>query len=112
LHDSPAQGSICQVNLTSNQEGIAMPTISMFYGIIIRMLFLDTKQHNLPHIHVEYQGQKAVFIIPSGELLEGNLPIKKIRQVQVWIDLHEEELMADWTLAVNGEAIFRIDPLH
>ncbi len=53
-----------------------------------------------------------MFIIPSGELLEGNLPIKKIRQVQVWIDLHVEELMADWTLSVNGEAVFRIDPLH
>lgn len=89
-----------------------MPTISMFYGIIVRMLFMDTKQHHLPHIHVEYQGMKAVFAIPSGELLEGELPLKKCRQVQVWIDLHEEELMADWTLAVNGEPIFTIEPLR
>ena len=37
-----------------------MPTISMFYGIIIRMLYMDTKQHQLPHLHVEYQGMKAV----------------------------------------------------
>ena len=35
-----------------------------------------------------------------------------LRQVQVWIDLHEEELMADWTLAVNGEPVFPIDPLR
>jgi hypothetical protein len=89
-----------------------MPTISMFYGIIIRMLFLDTKQHNLPHVHVEYQGMKAVFSIPDGDLLEGELPPKKVRQVQVWIDLHEEELMADWTLAVNGEPVFQIAPLR
>jgi len=33
-----------------------MPTISMFYGIIVRMVFLDTQQHRLPHLHVEYQG--------------------------------------------------------
>lgn len=46
-----------------------MPAISMFYGIIVRMLFFDTQQHHLPHIHVEYQGQKAVFTIPEGELL-------------------------------------------
>jgi len=59
-----------------------MPTISMFYGIIIRMLFLDTKQNNLPHIHVEYQGFKAVFVIPGGELIEGEFPLKKLRQVQ------------------------------
>ncbi len=89
-----------------------MPTISMFYGIIIRMLFMDTKQHNLPHIHVEYQGQQAVFSIPDGKLLEGSLPAKKIRQVQVWMDLHEEELIANWSLAVKGEPIFPIDPLR
>ncbi|MCX7109611.1 MAG: DUF4160 domain-containing protein [Proteobacteria bacterium] len=89
-----------------------MPAISMFYGLIIRMLFMDTKQHNLPHIHVEYQGQSAVFAIPSGEFLEGKLPAKKVRQVQVWIDLHEEELMADWSLAVKGEPIFPIEPLR
>jgi len=51
-------------------------------------------------------------VIPTGELLEGELPSKKIRQVQVWIDLHEEELMADWSLAVNGEPVFPIDPLR
>ncbi len=89
-----------------------MPAISMFYGLIIRMLFMDTKLHNLPHIHVEYQGQNAVFAIPGGELLEGTLPTKKVRQVQVWIDLHEEEQMADWSLAINGEPVFTIDPLR
>lgn len=89
-----------------------MPTISMFYGLIVRMLFMDTKQHHLPHIHVEYQGMEAVFVIPSGELLEGQLPEKKVRLVQVWIDLHEEELMADWALATRGEPLFRIDPLR
>ena len=55
-----------------------MPEICRFYGIIIRMLFFDTQQHNLPHIHVEYQGEKAVFTIPDGELLEGSLPSKKV----------------------------------
>jgi len=45
-----------------------MPTISMFYGIIIRMLFMDTQQHHLPHLHAEYQGKKAVISIPEGDL--------------------------------------------
>lgn len=53
-----------------------MPTICMFYGIIVRMLFMDNKQHNLPHIHVEYQGMKAVIEVPGGTLLEGELPEK------------------------------------
>ena len=72
-----------------------MPTISMFYGIIVRMLFLDNQQHHSPHIHVEYQGVQAVLEIPGGTLLEGQLPTKKLRLLQAWIDIHEEELMAD-----------------
>ena len=89
-----------------------MPTISMFYGIIIRMLFMDTQQHHLPHLHVEYQGQQAVISIPQGNLLEGDLPAKKLRLLQAWIDIHEEELMANWALAVKGEPVFPIDPLR
>ena len=89
-----------------------MPTISMFYGIIIRMLFMDTQQHHLPHLHVEYQGQQAVVSLPEGNLLEGDLPAKKLRMVQAWVAIHEDELMADWTLAVNAEPVFAIDPLR
>jgi hypothetical protein len=56
-----------------------MPTISMFYGIIVRMLFMDTQQHNLPHLHIEYQGKQAIVSIPDGELLAGDLPAKKAK---------------------------------
>lgn len=73
---------------------------------------MDTKQHQLPHLHVEYQGMKAVVIIPEGALLEGEIPAKKLRMVQAWIAIHEEELMANWSLAVNGEPIFPIEPLR
>lgn len=45
-----------------------MPTISMFYGIIIKMYAFDTQLHRLPHIHVEYAEAEAVFQIPDGEL--------------------------------------------
>ena len=89
-----------------------MTTISMFYGIIVRMLFMDTQQHNLPHLHIEYQGKQAVISIPDGNLMEGDIPSKKLRMVQAWIVIHEDELMADWSLAVSGEPVFPIDPLR
>jgi len=89
-----------------------MPTISMFYGILIMMYFKDIDQHKSPHIHVEYQDFSAVLKIPDGELLSGDLPLKKLRMVHAWIAIHEDELMADWTLAVRGEPIFKIDPLR
>ena len=31
-----------------------MPELSRFGGMVIYMLFMDTKQHNKPHVHVYY----------------------------------------------------------
>jgi len=61
--------------------GVKMPTISMFYGILIRMFYKDTNKHNLPHIHAEYQGEVAIFSIPDGNLLAGKIPSKKEKLV-------------------------------
>ncbi|GHT02787.1 hypothetical protein AGMMS49525_06810 [Bacteroidia bacterium] len=88
-----------------------MAILSMFYGIIISMFYGDNKQHKLPHIHVKYQNDEAIFSIPNGDLIDGNLPSKKIQLVRAWIILHEEELMADWELATNEKNIFKIEPL-
>ena len=89
-----------------------MPIISMFYGLLISMYYLDTKQHHLPHIHVKYNDEEAVFSIPEGDLLEGRIPSNKIKLVKAWIELRQEDLMVDWSLAIKGEPIFRIDPLR
>ena len=88
-----------------------MATLSMFYGIIVSMYYRDNRQHKLPHIHVEYQGESAIFTIPDGELLEGKMKTPQIRLVQAWITLHSDELMANWTLAVDGKNVYKIDPL-
>lgn len=89
-----------------------MPVISMFYGIIVSMFFLDTKKHKAPQIHVSYQGQEAVIAIPSGAVLEGDIKASKLKLVQAWVEIHQEDLMANWELAVKGEPIFKIDPLR
>lgn len=88
-----------------------MPVISMFYGLIVAMYYLDIRQHNLPHIHVKYSGLEAVYEIPNGYLLEGSLPSNKEKLVQAWIEIHKEDLMANWELAVTGNKVFTIDPL-
>ena len=88
-----------------------MATLSMFYGLIISMFYGDNKRHKKPHIHVRYQDMKAVISIPEGELLGGNLPPKKMQLVKAWIVLHEEDLMANWTLATSESNIFKIEPL-
>jgi hypothetical protein len=88
-----------------------MPALSMFFGLIIYMYARDNQQHKLPHIHVEYQDEEAVFSIPDGELLEGTLPNKKIQLVKAWIIINQEDLMANWNLAIKGSALFKIKPL-
>ncbi len=53
-----------------------MPTISMFYGILVAIFFEDNDRHNLPHIHVRYSGHKAAVAIEDGSVLAGGLPSK------------------------------------
>ena len=64
-----------------------MPVISMFYGLIISMYYLDMKQHKLPHIHVRYSENESVYQIPDGYLLEGKWPSNKEKLVQAWIEI-------------------------
>ncbi len=85
-----------------------MPTISMFYGILVKMFFYDTDKHHTPHIHVEYQDATAVYAIADGDVLAGELPNKKHKLVVAWIEIHNEDLIVDWELAVNGKKPFPI----
>lgn len=88
-----------------------MPTIAMFYGILIRLYSYDDKKHSEPHLHAEYGEYEASIAIESGKVLAGNLPKPKMKLVQAWIEIHKEDLLADWKLAVTGEHVFKIDPL-
>jgi hypothetical protein len=89
-----------------------MATIALFYGIIISMFYMDNKQHAVPHIHADYQGQSVVLSIPDGEIPAGNFPLQKLKLVRAWIEIHHEDLLADWELAVNGKPVFAIEPLR
>lgn len=62
------------------------------------MYYFDTKQHKLPHIHVQYGEFEAVVSIPDGNVLEGNLPTNKMKLVSAWIEIHKEDLMQNWNL--------------
>ncbi len=56
-----------------------MAVISMFYGLIISMYYMDNRRHHSPHIHVDYAGLEAVISIPDGALLEGELKPGKLK---------------------------------
>jgi hypothetical protein len=70
------------------------------------------EEHNPPHIHVEYQGHKAVMDL-AGNIMVGDLGSRTAtRLVREWIDLHVEELRIDWDLAQAGKDVSKIAPLE
>jgi hypothetical protein len=84
----------------------------MFFGIIVRMYREQGGKHNMPHVHAEYSGEEVVVAL-DGTVLEGekSFPRNKLKMLEVWMDIHREDLEANWKLLSNGEQFFRIDPL-
>ncbi|MEI7696489.1 MAG: DUF4160 domain-containing protein [Chlorobium sp.] len=74
-------------------------------------MFYDNKEHKRPHIHAKYGEFVAAFDIETADILAGSLPSRQIRLVQARIEIHRDELNADWQLAIDGHEIFKIEPL-
>jgi len=86
-----------------------MPTISVFFGIVIRMFF---DEHAPPHFHAQYAEFKAVIDINTLSLVEGHLPRRALGLVLDWAELHRTELLADWELCREHKEPSKIDPLQ
>ena len=86
-----------------------MPTISSFYGILIRMYY---DEHGPPHFHVEYQDYSASIDIHSLEVRVGRLPRRALNLVLDWAELHQDELRTNWTRIEKGEQLAAIRPLE
>jgi len=82
-----------------------MPTIAVFYGIVVRMYFYD---HNPPHFHVQYGGARALVTIADGSILAGELPPTAARLVRQWALDRRPALELNWRHAGAGEPLERI----
>ena len=92
-----------------------MPEISLFYGIRVTMYYED---HNPPHFHAEYNGQKAIIDINEARVIKGALPSRQLKLILAWCVIHQDELMQNWELARDHQALYkdglplnRINPL-
>jgi hypothetical protein len=85
-----------------------MPTISVFYGIIIRMFF---DEHAPPHFHAQYGEYKAIIDIQKLELMDGKLPRRAMELTLDWAELHQAELLEDWELCHRHLQPNKIEPL-
>ena len=72
-----------------------MPVLSRFYGITIRMYFIQA-EHNPPHIHAIYGDNVAEIAIQTSEVLDGHLPPKALSLVREWIEINKEDLLSIW----------------
>ena len=75
------------------------------------MVFLDNEKHHKPHVHV-YYGEYEASVGIDGEILSGSLPIKKLKLLQAWLILREDELYNAWNNAVKGMPFNDIKPLE
>ena len=85
-----------------------MPTISVFYGIVIRMFFND---HSPPHFHAIYAEHEATIDIEKLSLSTGYLPRRALELVLDWAELHQPELIEDWNLCKSKQQPKQISPL-
>ena len=86
-----------------------MPTISTFYGILIRMFFND---HAPPHFHARYGEFEAIIDIATLGVIEGDLPNRAFNLVREWAMIHRGELLEDWRLCRENSVPAKIDPLQ
>ena len=85
-----------------------MPELTRFYGIIIKMYFVD---HNPPHFHAEYSEYRAEYNIQSLDLINGKLPRRAHALVIEWASIHRSELLENWERAQQSELLKKIRPL-
>ncbi len=85
-----------------------MPTLAIFYGIVIQIYWFD---HAPPHFHARYAGEEVQIDIQKASVLGGSLPKRALAMVLEWTREHQVELMAAWAAASGGTAPERIAPL-
>jgi len=86
-----------------------VPTLSVFFGIVIRMYYDD---HAPPHFHAIYGEFEAMIGIDPLEVIDGRLPRRALALVLDWAELHAHELRENWDRGQRHLEIFPIQPLE
>ena len=84
-----------------------MPILSNFYGILIKMYFQQS-EHNPPHIHAIYGEYVGAIDIKTGEIIEGDLPLRALNLVQEWLKIYKDDVLTIW----RTQEFKRIPPLN
>lgn len=85
-----------------------MPVISRFLGMTIAILYRD---HEPPHFHARYGDCDVAVGIRDGTTI-GTFPPRALALVLEWLDLHRDELLANWERARAHQPLHPIAPLE
>ena len=85
-----------------------MPTISTFFGIII---YFNFSEHNPPHFHAKHGSRKGMFLIKTGEMMNGKMSLRDKKLIAAWVEIYRKELMVNWNIARNHGTVVPIKPL-
>lgn len=79
-----------------------MPVIAKFYGIVIRLLCLQTFGTRL---HAFYGDSELVVDVARGRIISGDAPEAIRGLVLGWARQHREELLGRWELLVRQRSL-------
>ncbi|MPZ21037.1 MAG: DUF4160 domain-containing protein [Luteitalea sp.] len=86
-----------------------MPTISVFFGIVVQMFW---REHGPPHFHATYGEYEAIIDIRELRVMRGHLPRRALALVLEWAVTNRDSLMEDWELCRQLKPPNPIPPLE
>lgn len=86
-----------------------MPTISKFYGIVIRMMRLRDFG---ARFHAIYENSELVVNLWPLRIVAGEAPTRVKEMVLEWAAQHQQELLMAWNKLQVGEQPAAIEPLR
>jgi Domain of unknown function (DUF4160) len=98
--------------LIKRRSPAELKIISAFYGVIAAFTKNAGLQIQDPMLLFQYQGYEMLVNIETSAVVHGDLPVQKHLLVNAWLEIHREELLANWHMGKDTGDYFKIEPLR
>ncbi|WP_230976835.1 DUF4160 domain-containing protein [Pseudothauera rhizosphaerae] len=86
--------------------------IAAFYGVVVAFVTGRAWRGRPPFVMAQWQGAEAGVDVASNTVISGFLPEHKLVLVRAWVEIHREELLANWHAGGPEGEFFRMEPLR
>jgi hypothetical protein len=70
------------------------------------------REPTISRFHARHAGGQAKVRVDQVEVIVSSLPVRQLRLVLAWAELHREELLENWQRARAGATLQEIEPLR